>query len=334
MIPKNLKLNDEDKKFFHQQSDLYAYWHTGFAFCILLGILLALKLTPHLVTYIICFILSGALGHRISIILHECIHYTFFKSKKTNEWIGKLSAYTIFWTWRYRIIHFHHHGHLGEHDDPDLQNYINYPSNLSYFLSDVLLNFSGIAAAKQFFAQTLKFRSEDKKKNKGFQHGDNRSSKSKKVSNEFLFLLIVQITLAGSFTFLAGNIIYYFIFWIIPLITISKSLAHFRNMAEHVKIRDEDDPELSRLRTIHCSFWEAFFFAPLNFNYHADHHLYPAIPFWQLPAAHNELVKLRSYHDNVEIVHGGYLMFIFKYIIYKSTLPGKKQPFDKTQETV
>ena len=105
--------------------------------------------------YFISFIVIGALQHRLSIFLHEALHFTLFRNEKLNRFVGSLSAYMIFFKWSYRKIHLKHHKHLGNVHDPDLINYVNYPSGWNFLLFDVVSNLSGISAIKQFIKQSL-----------------------------------------------------------------------------------------------------------------------------------------------------------------------------------
>ena len=103
---------------------------------------------------------------------------------------------------------------------------------------------------------------------------------------------------------------YYLLLWVLPLVTVAKTLTHFRNVVEHAQLRDVGDPELSRYRTVLCNPAEGFFFAPMNFNYHAEHHLYTGIPYHRLPRCHALLREHPRYLEVVE-VEKGYLSFLF-----------------------
>ena len=133
---------------------------------------------------------------------------------------------------------------------------------------------------------------------------------TRRIDPELKGVAIMQLVLFGLFAVL-GRWELYFLLWIVPLLTVAKSLTHFRNVVEHAQVRDVGgDPTLSRLRTILCSRFEAFFFAPMNFNYHAEHHFYMGIPYHQLPRCHELLSSQQSYLDVVE-VERGYLRFLF-----------------------
>lgn len=267
-------------------------------FAVVLGIVLSFMiaiLVPNIPVLIFVFVIIAGLQHHFFIIQHEAIHYLLFTNKKWNEWIGRLSGYLIFFTMSYRHIHLKHHQQLGYDDDPDAHNYIHYPCNLRYFIIDVIKNITGISAVVQFLRQTTSSPPQQKMWN---------------VDRELLGVLVVQGILFGVLL-LVGFWHYYFLLWIIPLLTLAKTLGHFRNVVEHVQLRDVGDRELSRYRTILSSPLEKFFFAPLNFNYHAEHHFYIGIPYYHLPAVQRILSRQEAYQKVVE-VERGYLSFLFR----------------------
>jgi fatty acid desaturase len=53
--------------------------------------------------------------------------------------------------------------------------------------------------------------------------------------------------------------------------------------------------ELSSTRSVMPYFWERAFFAPHNVNYHLEHHLYPGVPFYNLPELHKALMQNPTY---------------------------------------
>jgi len=267
---------------------------------ILLGLVLcfvALGAFAHPVTWVLAFLLIGGLQHHLLILQHETLHYILFTSRRANEIVGHVSSWLIGFRLDYRAIHLRHHKALGEAGDPDLANYVNYPNRAGYVLMDLLRNISGLAAVRQFFAQRGADRAEGPAAGEG--HG---------IVRGFLGLLSTQLVLFGALSFTLSWW-HYPLFWLLPLVTVTKTLAHFRNVVEHARTRDIRNPEIARLRTILCNPLEAFFFAPLAFNYHAEHHLYTSIPYWQLARAHERLKRRPEYEAAVDL-RRGYLRFL------------------------
>ena len=267
---------------------------------ILLGLVLcfvALRQLPHPATYVVVFLLIGGLQHHLLILQHETLHYILFTRRGANEIVGHVSSWLIGFSMGYRTIHLRHHKALGQDEDPDLFNYVNYPNRASYVLVDLLRNLSGIAAVLQFLAQ------------RGAGGAERAAApEGRRLDLGLLGLVLTQLALFGAIS-LYLSWWYYPVFWLLPLVTLTKTLTHFRNVVEHARTRDVDNPEIARLRTILCNPLEAFFFAPLRFNYHAEHHLYTSIPYWQLVGAHERL-KRRPEYDAAVDLQQGYLRFL------------------------
>ncbi len=180
--------------------------------------------------YACAFVLIGALQHQLSIVHHEANHYLLFKSKRVNEWAGRVSAYLIGFTMSYRVTHFEHHRSLGEETDPDLANYEPFPMTRFVFFLDLLTTLSGWKAIRQFFAQS-------------------KQKQTSEFDKGLLGVVVTQLALLSFFT-LSGHFWLYFLLWILPLVTLAKTLAYLRNVAEHLSLSGERGG--SRFRTIYC----------------------------------------------------------------------------------
>lgn len=243
------------------------------------------------------FIIVAGIQHRIYMIQHECTHYNLFNNRLLNSIIGSIFSYLIFFKWNYRFTHLKHHKSLGTLEDPDSHNYINYPANRTFFLKDITSHLIGISAIKQFLHQSVL----------------NDKTLKKINPKEFIFLFCVQLIL--FFIFYSINISYYLLFWILPLLTLTKTLTHLRNIAEHIQLSDSFG-SYSRYRTIYPNFLEAFFLSPLNFNFHAEHHLFPKVCFHELPNLHAHIKSNPEALKFIDI-QSGYASFLIKCMISK-----------------
>ena len=270
------------------------------------GIVLAVGLNvcaPGPVTLVAAFVLIGGLQHHLSIVHHEAVHHLLFASRWWNEVIGCVAAYSIGFTMAYRRQHFDHHKLLGTDRDPDLPNYRPYPATLSVLLLAIAKDLSGIAAVTQFMRQS--------RQTPRPPSTDEFSSKSRR---DLVGLATAQLGVLGAF-WAVGHPTLYFTLWLLPLVTLAKTLTHLRNIARHAQVRDVGDPELSRYRTTLVGPIERFFFAPMNFNYHAEHHFYPMIPWHNLPEAHRLLSGHPAYARVVE-TERGVLRFVFRKAVH------------------
>jgi fatty acid desaturase len=73
--------------------------------------------------------------------------------------------------------------------------------------------------------------------------------------------------------------------WLIPMLVIN-TLVNIRGMSQHTFLEHQSDPILGT-RSILTNRVTAFFMC--NENYHLEHHLYPSIPWYNLPRLHHEL---------------------------------------------
>ncbi len=229
--------------------------------------------------YVAAFVLIGALQHAMSILQHESVHSLLFPSKKLNDFIGNyFLSYTIGFSLDYRYIHLNHHKYLGTDMDPDESNYKDFPNTKKAFVKKIVTEFSGIGAVKQFLSSG--------------------STSSSRRSYSLVGIIITQLIIFSLF-FIFSNFIFYFILWLFPLVTVAKGLSQTRNLAEHL-VRIDAPSGAERLRTFKSNAVERFFFAPLNFNYHAEHHWYPMVPYYNLPRLRSLLKSRDGYNNGAE----------------------------------
>lgn len=259
-------------------------------------------LYPSIFIFIIGFILIAGLQHQLFNIQHEAVHKNLFSNKFINDLAGSFIAFTIFFTMSYRTHHLGHHKYLGKDGDTDLDKYIDYPNSLKFFLTDLLKCLTGISAVTQFLKSNV--------------FSSKKINLNKKAFDWQIIGILVTQAIFFSLLWKYSSPHTYFLLWILPLLTLTKTLSHFRNVAEHILLNDKGDPETSRYRTIIGNPIETFFFAPVNFNYHAEHHLYVTIPYYNLPKVHKILSKQQEYKRNIDLEYG-YLNFIFSKVIQK-----------------
>ena len=79
----------------------------------------------------------------------------------------------------------------------------------------------------------------------------------------------------------------YFFFWFLPMITALQVLLRIRGIAEHAGYQQNPDQRMNARTVLNPI--QTFIFAPHNVNYHIEHHLYPAVPYFKLPELHRLL---------------------------------------------
>jgi fatty acid desaturase len=79
-------------------------------------------------------------------------------------------------------------------------------------------------------------------------------------------------------------------------------IFRLRNIAEHAVVRDPST-KLTHTRTVLTHPLVRFVVAPHNANFHLEHHLYPFLPQYRLPAVHR-LLSGRGALEGAEVVRG------------------------------
>jgi fatty acid desaturase len=117
------------------------------------------------------------------------------------------------------------------------------------------------------------------------------------------WLTALETVLAGSF-FITGFEwgVYFWLFWVLPLFTSFPYYMLLRDLYQHA---NADDGKLTNSRVIFCNpimRWAMFIYGQ---DVHLTHHLYPAVPHYNLPALHNLLVENNvEYAEHVVECHG------------------------------
>jgi fatty acid desaturase len=91
----------------------------------------------------------------------------------------------------------------------------------------------------------------------------------------------------------------FLMYWIVPLMTWLKVALRLRTIGEHYGI--EYDHMLRQTRTTYPSLIERLLIAPKNIGYHLDHHLYPSVPFYNLPELHRELQQHEAFRTQAHL---------------------------------
>jgi fatty acid desaturase len=81
----------------------------------------------------------------------------------------------------------------------------------------------------------------------------------------------------------------YPVLWLLPVYAFAYLGDNLRSFAEHSHPERDDRADRHRLITYLSNPLERWFVAPLNMNYHAVHHLWPSIPYYNLPIADDDI---------------------------------------------
>jgi fatty acid desaturase len=60
---------------------------------------------------------------------------------------------------------------------------------------------------------------------------------------------------------------------------------------------------LNTTRHVDATWLERLVLAPINVNYHLAHHLYPSVPFYNLPKLHKRLMAYEVFREHAHITN-------------------------------
>jgi len=220
--------------------------------------------------YLACiplYLLAAASLHGISLFTHEAVHGTLSSNTMWNRALGAVCAWPVLQNFSaYRVLHLRHHNHLGLPGDPD--HYDNY-TNWTWLL--FAMHWGRLIAGYPAYIIAIPIL--------GFRQG--------RGMERFWILFEVSCVIALATIVLISPIPRSLLIhaWLIPMVFIN-TLVNVRGMSQHTLLEHHSDPILGT-RSILTNRATAFFMC--NENYHLEHHLYPGVPWYNLPRLHQAM---------------------------------------------
>jgi fatty acid desaturase len=199
--------------------------------------------------------------------------------------------------------HLEHHQHLSTELDPDRHKHACFNKSTApeylFFLSGLM---SLVPAIKNVYGGR---KSKDKPKKTRVTGNANYTAR------DLVILLGWQLALISGLTISIGWWAYP-VLWLLPVYLHSYLGDLLRSFLEHAHPESDEKADKHRLITYTSNPLERIFFAPMNMNYHAAHHLWTSIPYYNLPKAD---ALLKTHPKSEELVwRKSYLGFAFRYL--------------------
>jgi beta-carotene hydroxylase len=268
-LPENLgaeleRLSLPNSAAFASLTALYlAVWAAGVALVVTPGLPIAWQL-----------LLSALLGsqlHALTVLQHDCGHRSAFRSASANLWVGRLLAWFVFMPFTtFTELHRRHHGFLGDRaQDPDEWFYEGGTRQL--FLRECLF-------MPRFVVLSLK----------RVPAGVARQ----RIVGELAFNAITHAALiAALIYFNQWNALIYA--YALPMAWLALVFNPISRGYEHYPMAGltAGDARRSDLRSNTISVTSRSMGALwANIGFHVEHHMYPRVPFYRLPALHRLFV--------------------------------------------
>ncbi len=290
-------------------------WRTAFAMLLDWAIIFAAIVVGELIgnwfIWAIAIAVIAGRMHAFGVIMHEFAHYRFIKNKQLSDWVGD-----IFLAWpigttvaAYRSNHLAHHRYANTDKDPDWT--VKLGTRIYTFPQEMrvaVLNFFG------YFVAVSSIR--DMRMAFPRLQNDDSSSRLR------LFVRLGYYGVLGVAIIYSGYLVLYIFYWVIPYFTLFFLILYIRSVAEHFGDTMDYSSEMSGTRTVIPHFWETWFFCPHNINFHIEHHLYPSVPYYNLPALSDALMDNKSFSDEAHMTNG-YVTGLLREVWLNSWWPNK-----------
>jgi fatty acid desaturase len=257
--------------------------------------------------YLVGSCLIGAAQYALFIMGHDAIHYVLHPSRDVNDAVSKWMIHgpMCMGFEDGRRSHLKHHRMLGTTEDPD--RYIHRLSDKNSPLK-FLLFCSGLATFGKTVLKVTPFgKLLDSKTGKTALTETQPTGVLLTYLRDRVPVIVWQFLLIAACILVGLPLWAYLVLWIAPIYFFVFLPDEVRAFCDHaVKDADDERADPQRLISYHPPLLEAAFLAPHNMHFHAEHHLWPSIQYYNLPLAHAAIKA----HPQVT-VRGSYLPFLF-----------------------
>ena len=252
-------------------------------------------------------VLMGIAQHSLFILSHEAAHYRLLSHRGANDVLGRLigmSSGVSMCT--YRVTHRLHHNNLYGSEDPDTAIHGGYPRGRAYLLRKLAQDIVGWNAWKTY-AYFFGAPAINEDTQRAIRPLDDTSPQLRKAARQDRYWVVgahIAMPLLAYALASWHGLVVYLVVWILPLMTALQPILRLRAVCEHGAVSDLSSPLTAARSNRTLGNWPnrvlgAVLF-PHHVNYHLEHHLYPAVPHYHLPALHLAL-QTRGVLDDAEV---------------------------------
>ena len=239
------------------------------------GVVVAAGVVNRWWAYLIAFVVMGR-GHcQLNILGHESAHRLLFSRKWWNDQVGRwlLGYPALQGTLSYRRAHMAHHRDEMGPEEPDAGLYAGYPIPPDSLRRKLTRDLFFVSGYKNLVALWRAARKPER-------------CPGRTEARQVMAVQLVLFAAAVAW----GRPLLYPLCWLAPWMSLWKVSNRLRAIAEHGGMARSDD---RRLTTHHVRQRRLarFVMVPYNTGWHLAHHVDIAVPFRNLPAFHDELVR-------------------------------------------
>ncbi|UVE19327.1 fatty acid desaturase family protein [Pseudomonas sp. LS44] len=291
----------EEIQLLTRRSDAAGWWAVLSTWAVIAATFAVLAIWPNPLTFVLALIVLGGRQLCLAILMHDAAHGTLFKTKALNDKLTDWLCARIIWVdvARYREHHLRHHGHTGTDLDPDWSLARPFPASRVSLARKFARDLLGLTGLKRLYGQllmdigVLKYTVASDVEvlpRNGRRWRDYARTGLRNMTG----MLLANATLAGILA-ACGQLWLYGV-WLLAYLTTYSLFMRIRSLAEHACTERTRDMLLNT-RTTRAGWLARITVAPIRVNFHIEHHLMAAVPYFRLPHAHR-LLRERGLIDN------------------------------------
>ena len=288
-------LSSDEIRAFTQKQNWRGAWAITRTWLIISGCFALLALYPNLLTFLLAVFILGGQHLACAIVTHEASHRALFNKQWLNDTFADWVCARPVWVdvKRYRKHHMRHHSKTGTAEDPDMSLIAPFPSTPGGLRRKLFRDLIGITGLRRMVGLVLMDIGRLKytvasdvtwlpKHERGFMHYASEGLKNMGpmlVSNLVIFGVLYALGIAWVYSA-----------WVVAYLTTFSLFIRIRSIAEHACLEESADM-FKNTRTTYANWLARLTVAPFNVNYHQEHHLLPAVPYYNLPKMHACLLE-------------------------------------------
>ncbi len=282
------------------KSDLHGSWAVLSTWAVIGGTFATVagfwEYLPNWGRLLICIVALVILAGRqlaLAILTHDASHQSLFKTKWLNDTLTDWLCARPVWNdlHKYRKHHLRHHSKTSTLYDPDLSLVTGFPTSKKSVMRKFMRDLLGVTGFKFALGRVLM----DIEKMEWTVSNDRRwIDQTGRHWSDYPKAFLKNsggaiATNAALFSALwaAGHPKLYAL-WVLAYVTPFPLLLRVRSMAEHAGM-ETSNSALTNTRTTKAGYIARALVAPIHVNYHKEHHLMAAVPYFKLPRMHQIL---------------------------------------------
>lgn len=227
-------------------------------------------------------------------LVHHLSHDLLTRRRNLNDLLGNLlvAGFIGMRIENYRRVHFVHHVENGSASDPEFIDFdeVDSRGGLARYVGHFVLGGEALALVRKYYGPARA----------APRHGA-AAAPPRSLARRALELGTVasaQAALLAAFWWVGAPQLY--LVWLYVALTWSPMLSRLRFLVEHPG-KDE------RTVSTRAAWWESALFAPFQFNYHFEHHVWPGLPPYNLGRAHRHIAATGFFERHPEYVADDFL---------------------------